>query len=148
MTDRNFGSDEKGGFNEVSRAYKLDPSIEHYVKLRRENPEAEIEVKIVGGIDQLFYLEPELRRYGIDPELVASALDANEQAISELSLHIMEKMIEARKSASGGKTHLVSRGLAIPDKLIDWNELDGRTLHSARSDCLDKRTVGRFQPGI
>lgn len=29
-----FGTDEGGGFNAISRSYKNDPTIEHYVKLR------------------------------------------------------------------------------------------------------------------
>jgi len=32
----------------------------------------------------------------------------------------MEKIIEAREIAAGGQTHLIRRGLAIPEKLIDW----------------------------
>ena len=115
-----YGSDEDGGFNASSKAYKLDPSLEHYLRLRRERPDAEIEVAVLGGIDQLFYLEPELKKFGIDPDLVASAMDANPDAISELSLQLMEKIIEARSLAQDGRTHLVRRGLAIPDKLVNW----------------------------
>jgi hypothetical protein len=120
MAEHSFGTDKGGGFNEFSKAYKRDPSIEHYVRLRREHPDAEIEVSVIGGIDQLFYMESELRRFGIDPELVSAALDADAEAISELSLQLMEKMIEGRRLTNEGKTHLVRRGLAIPDKLIDW----------------------------
>jgi hypothetical protein len=43
-TGRQFGSDDEGGFNEISKTYKKDPTLENYVKLHREVPEAEIEV--------------------------------------------------------------------------------------------------------
>jgi hypothetical protein len=115
-----FGTDEGGGFNAISRSYKNDPTIEHYVKLRRENPDAEIEVSVVGGMDQLMFMEPELRKFGFDPQIVAGVLDADPEAISVLSLQIMERMIEARDLARSGQTHLTRRGLVVPDKLINW----------------------------
>lgn len=115
-----FGSQKKGGFNKFTKAYKKAPSIENYIKLRRENPNAEIEIAVLGGIEPLFYMEPELRRHGFDPKMVAGAMDANPAAISEISLQLMEKIIEARKLAQAGKSHLARRGLAIPEKLIDW----------------------------
>jgi hypothetical protein len=115
-----YGSDKDGGYNELSKAYKKKPSIELYVKLRRAHPDAEIEVSVIGGMEQLFYMEPELRRFGFDPLLVASVMDADPDAISELSLQLMEGMIKARHLSKGGKTHLSRRGLAIPDKLINW----------------------------
>jgi len=114
-----YGSDG-GGFNAFSKAYKKNPSIEHYVKLRRENPNAEIEVSVIGGLDQLCFMQPELKKYGIDPYLVASVMDADFDAISKLSLQLLEKMIEARELARKSRTHLARRGLAIPDKLINW----------------------------
>jgi hypothetical protein len=114
-----FGSDENG-FNEISKAYKKNPSIENYVKLRRGNPEAQIEVAVVGGIESLFYMRRQLERYGISANLVASVMDADCDAISEISLQLMEKIIETRKLTKAGKSQLIRRGLAIPDKLIDW----------------------------
>ena len=96
MTD--FGSKEEGGFNEFTKAYKKDPSIENYLKLRRENPDAEIEVGVIGGMEQLLYMQHELRRCGIDPNLVAKMMDAIPEAIGELALRLMEKMIEARRT--------------------------------------------------
>ncbi len=115
-----YGCKDGGGYNGPSMAYKKAPSIEHYVKLRRRDPGAEIEIAVVGGIDQLFFMEEELRKYGFDPEMIASVLDADPEAISELSLQIMEKMIEAKNLAKAGGTHLTRRGLAVPDKLVNW----------------------------
>ena len=99
---------------------KADPSIENYVRLRRGDPEAEIEIGIVGGFELMFYMREELAQYGIDPELLGGILDADQDAISEMALRLMEKLIEAQAIAADGETHLIRRGLAIPEKLIDW----------------------------
>ena len=115
-----FGTGKKGGFNKLTRAYKNDPSIENYLKLRRRYPKAEIEIAVLGGIEPLFYMEPELRRYGIAPDLVAGVMDADPIAISEISLFLMEKIIEARTLSRAGESQLSRRGRAIPDKLVDW----------------------------
>jgi hypothetical protein len=96
----------KNGFNEWTRAYKAAPSIENYIKLRRENPRAEIEVSILGGMEPLFYMEHELNRYGIDSDLVASVMDSDSEAISEISLQLMERIIEARQLSEAGRSHL------------------------------------------
>ena len=115
-----FGTEEDGGFNKVTKAYKRSPSLELYVRLRREQPDAEIEVSVTGGMDQLYFMENELKSYGFDPHLYASILDADPDAISEMSLQIMEKMIDAHARKKAGETHLARRRLIIPDKLIDW----------------------------
>lgn len=104
----------------LSRAFKKDPTIENYIKLRRAYPNVPIEIAIHGGIDPLFYMEPELTRYGIDADDMASAFDADQDAISKIALQLMEKIIERRRLQKKGKTHLVRRGLTIPDNLIDW----------------------------
>ena len=115
-----FGSRKDGRYNELSKSYKSEPSIENYVRLRRTDPAAEIEISVIGGMEQLFFMEAELRKYGFDPAMIASVLDANTEAIGELSLQIMEKMVEAKNLAKGGQTHLARRGRAIPDKLVNW----------------------------
>ncbi|MEH2506843.1 hypothetical protein V1290_005654 [Bradyrhizobium sp. AZCC 1578] len=117
---RQFGTDEGGGFNAATKAYKSDPSLENYVALRRQHPSAEIEVAVTGGIDQAFYIQPVVERFGIDIDLVLGALDADAQKISQLSLLLMEKMIAAKRLSRRGQTQLIRRGAAVPDKLIDW----------------------------
>ena len=120
--DGEDGEDGEDGdkFDALTKAYKKNPSIEHYVKLRRENPHAEIEVSVFGGIDPLLFMEPELVRFGIDPLLVASVMDADTDAISKLCLQLLDEIIAARSLTKCGETHLGRRGLAIPDKLINW----------------------------
>ncbi|BAU88722.1 hypothetical protein MPPM_0117 [Methylorubrum populi] len=106
--------------DDLTKLYKTDPSIEHYVRLRREKPGARIEVAVIGGLESMFYMREEFERYGIDPDLLGGILDADPEAVSEVSLRLMEKMIEARQMDGAGQTHLIRRGMAIPDRLIDW----------------------------
>jgi hypothetical protein len=120
MDCQNFGSKEDGGFNEITKEYKANPSIENYVRLRRANPDAEIEVSVIGGFESMFYMRDELSRHGIEPDLLGGILDADQDAVSEISLRLMEKIIEARQAEQSGESHLIRRGLAVPEKLIDW----------------------------
>jgi hypothetical protein len=119
MSDE-YACDENGKYNACTRAYKENPSMERYLKLRRESPHEEIEISFLGGVEALCCLEPELQKFGFDPALVASIMDADPEAISELSLQIMEKLAAARSGRRKGSTHLIRRNLAIPDKLVDW----------------------------
>src|SRR5262245_13852451 len=120
-----------GGFRALSRSYKSNPTIENYVTLRRKFPEETIEIAVTGGLDWVY--EHALKQFGISAELVVSVLDADQDAISELSLQLLERIIERRRVESSGKTHVVSRKLAIGDQLVnflinmmldslDWND--------------------------
>jgi hypothetical protein len=68
----------------------------------------------------MFYMREELGKYGIDTELLGGILDGDPNAIDEMSLLLMEKMIEARQIEEAGETHLIRRGLAVSERLIDW----------------------------
>jgi hypothetical protein len=76
--------------------------------------------RVIGSFESMFYMRDELERYDIDPDLLGGVLDADPEAIGEVSLRLMERMIEARALERAGETHLVRRGRAVPDKLIDW----------------------------
>ncbi|MEX4006750.1 hypothetical protein [Neoaquamicrobium sediminum] len=117
---RQFGTLEGSGWTPETLEYWRNPATENYVALRRANPDAEIEVRTNGGIDQLFAVEDELKSYEIDPDLFVSVFDANQEAISYFALFFMEKIAEAKALRAAGETHLVRRGLVVPDKLIDW----------------------------
>jgi hypothetical protein len=115
-----YGSKPTGGYNDASKNYKNNPTIENYIRLRAEQPDAEIEVAVHGGIDQLFFMEPILKGHGINPASMAAVLDADPDAISELSLFFMKAIVVSRAKRKAGETHTSRRGVTIPDKLIDW----------------------------
>jgi hypothetical protein len=108
------------GFNLVTRAYKANPTIENYVALRRQHPDEAIQVAVTGGLDWLFGKQKIFTQFGIDPHLVAGVLDADPNDISELSLRLLELIIERKKFEKAGKTHVVSRGLAISDNTVNY----------------------------
>jgi hypothetical protein len=108
------------GFSEFSRSYKSNPTIENYVGLRRKHPKETIEVAVTGGLDWLFGNERTLEQFGISADLVAGTLDAEPHAISELSLQLLELIIERKRVERAGKTHVVSRKLAISDHLVNF----------------------------
>ena len=105
---------------DLTQAYKQDPSIENYLRIRRAHPDVEFDVGIFGRASEWFYIQPELERFGISWELLLSVLEAKPDAISEMALLLLEKASERKRKAKGGGTHLVRRGNAIPDKLVDW----------------------------
>jgi putative tryptophan/tyrosine transport system substrate-binding protein len=143
-----YARDAEGKYNACTRAYKDNPSIELYLKLRRENPNNEIEISFLGGIDALFCLEPKLRKFGFDPQLVAKTMNADPDAISELSLQIMEKIVSARAVARRGKTHLIRRELAVPNSLIDWSAMPViGFLHSVSPDPMVSHALA-FRRGL
>ena len=110
---------EQQGFSELSKAFKRDPTIENYVRLRRENPDEVIEIAVSSGLEWLFSNEELLKSNGIPPLLVGGILDADHACISELSLLLLEKIIEKKGLSARGETHLVGRGNAISESLID-----------------------------
>ncbi len=120
MAQSHFGTCEDGGFNDASKTYKADPTLETYVRLRRADPSEEIEVAVIGGFESLFHMRAEFERYGLDSDLLAGLLDADQGAIGEIALCVMEAMITARQRERAGETQLSSRGEAIPLKLVDW----------------------------
>jgi len=131
-------SDEKAdggsrGFQGATKDYKNNSTIENYVELRRQNPDEIIEVATTSGMEWVFSNEDMLSSFGIPAVLVVSTLDADQHAISELSLQLMELLIERKVAEGQGGTHLASRGEAISDSLVnhlismmmdglDWND--------------------------
>jgi hypothetical protein len=104
----------------LSCHYQENPTIENYVKLRRANPETVEAVKITSGYDWLFANSQCLRDMGIEPGTFESMLWADEAALSEVSLRLLELIIERRELSADGVTHAVGRGEAISDSLVNY----------------------------
>jgi len=151
-----FGSDARLTlFKERVSAYQEKPSLENYLRLRRDIPDAEIDVALFGGLDPLFALAEELVKHGIDPILVAGALDASEPAIDELSLRLMECLVARGKLSDTGPGHIEQRRNAISDTLInylivimleamEWNESNPIVVPSSLIVLIRDRLCGEF----
>ena len=68
-------------FTRLAVAFRTEPSIERYLDIRKSFPEVDIQIGISGGIDPLLAIGEKCRQHGIDPELVASAMDGFEPGI-------------------------------------------------------------------
>jgi hypothetical protein len=124
-------------FKQLVVSYRREPSIESYLRVRRQFPEIEIQIGRFGGIDPLFILEKEFQKHGIDPQLVAAILDADEPSIDDLCLQLIEKIVEREKISKDEAGHIQKRRAAISDAMvnylivtilesIDWNEQEVR----------------------
>jgi hypothetical protein len=107
-------------FTKLVVEYRQQHSIEAYLRVRREFPEVEIQVGHFGGIDALFSLEEEFKRQGLDPRLIAAALDSNEPAIDALSLRLLELLVARDKLPKDGPGHIEQRRNAISDGVVNY----------------------------
>jgi hypothetical protein len=113
--------------------YRKDASIQNYLSIRQKFPEVEIQVAHFGGIDALFSLEADFKDQGINPDLIAGALDADEPSVDELCLHLLELLSERHELPKSGPGFIDRRRKAISDASVnylittileayDWNE--------------------------
>lgn len=110
-----------GPQDELSKSFKQEPTLEHYVKLRRSYPGQEIEISVLGGFDAHLELSDEYHRYGIDPTLVISAtLDSNPSAVSALSLQLIDNIVHRDQLTKARHTHLSRNNSVVPEKMVDW----------------------------
>lgn len=120
-------------FKQLVVDYRQKPTIENYLRVRRQFPEIEILIDEFGGIDPLFVLGKEFQDQGIDPQLIAECLDAYEPSIDALCLRLMERIIEREKISKNEPGHIEKRRAAIADAMVnylivtilesfDWNE--------------------------
>jgi hypothetical protein len=107
-------------FKQLIVQYRQEQSIEDYVQIRRRFPEVEIQVSQFAGIDSLFALESELKKVGVNPDLVAAALDADEPSIDTLCLHLLELLIARSKLPKTGPGHIAMRRSAISDTTVNY----------------------------
>ena len=99
-------------------AYWKEPTITNYVRLSRAYGTPAIAQTFIDFDAHAF--EKELHQFGMEPLLVSGALDGNEFEIEELSLQLMERLIERDNLAKKGHTQVQSWGIAISDSLVDF----------------------------
>jgi hypothetical protein len=131
-------SDERlASFKQAVVDYRQKPTIDAYLRVRQQFPEIEILIGELAGIDPLFVLAEEFQKQGIDRQLVASCLDADEPSIDALCLHLIEKIVEREKISKDEPGHIQKRRAAISDAMVnylivtilescDWNDQEVR----------------------
>jgi hypothetical protein len=107
-------------FTKAVSEYRREQRIEEYLHLRQRFPEVEIQVGRFAGIDPLFALERQFKSEGIDPQLVAAALDADEPAIDRLSLRLIELVVAREKLPKSGPRSIELRRAAISDSTVNY----------------------------
>lgn len=111
---------ETGSFSELSKAYKDNPTIEHYAKLRRDNRGQLIEISTNWSLDWCLANQERVAELGIDIYDIVGSLDGDEACASRFSLRLIELIIERRARKKAGDTHLVGRGEVISDSLVNY----------------------------
>lgn len=119
MNDAEFATLDES-VAKLLRQYKESPTIDNYVALRRKHPEIDCNINTTFGGEWLYAFDDELSKLGISPRLIARIVDVDIGAYDELSLLLLEKIIYRRNLAISGGTHLVSRGIAISDPMINY----------------------------
>jgi hypothetical protein len=106
-------------------------TVDQYVKFRRMglDEDRSLENDPHNYLNKIETVANQLQRYGIDRNLVLKALDLDpteswqtqemDSACDSLAVTLLEKIVDRKKAESGGETHLVGRGEAIPDSLIN-----------------------------
>lgn len=110
---------------EVTAAFKKRLSIQNYARLRRQFPQAHIDICMSDTLE-FAYADHGLDDFEIEAGLLAEALTGNRQAICELSLTLLELIAARDQAERHGATHLVSRGFAISDAMV--NQLINRMI--------------------
>ena len=107
-------------FKQLVVAYRREPTIESYIQIRRKFPEVEIQIGEFGGIDALFALQEDFEKQGVDPGLVAAALDSDEPSLDALSLRLLECLVARSKLPRDGVGYIEKRRSAISDAMVNY----------------------------
>jgi hypothetical protein len=101
-------------------AYRKDATIQNYLQVRREFPEIEILVGRFGGLEALFTLQKDFESRGIDPHLIAAALDADEPGVDALCLRLLELLAARDNLPKSGPGQIEKRRSAISDATVNY----------------------------
>lgn len=109
-----------GKLSEASISCQDTQSPELYLKLRRENPGEMIQISRPDNPKSTIASLVQLRDQGIHADTVAGVLDGSLDAINNLSLYLLEKLIDREKLQAQGENQLQSRNLVIKDSLVSY----------------------------
>jgi hypothetical protein len=107
-------------FSAAVLRFRTHQTFENYLRVRHDFPEAEIYVGHLEGLEALFALQDDFKAQGIDPQLVAAALDANEPSIDALCLRLIELLVVRNSITKGVPGWLEKRRAAIRDETVDY----------------------------
>ena len=107
-------------FKQLVLRYEKDPTIANYLQIRRDFPEAEVEVGIFSGIDAPFKFEEKLAGQGFDPTLIVGALDAYEPDIDAVCLRLLELLEAKRNLPKEGVGIIEERHKAISETTVNY----------------------------
>jgi hypothetical protein len=135
-------------FRKLAETYQEQPTLENYLRLRRDIPEAEIDVGVFAGLDQIEILEGELNKHEVLAQLVVGSLNAY-----ELSLRLMECLVARDNLPNEGPGHITRRRNAISDTLvayliammleaIEWNKSNPIVIPSSLIVLIRDRLCG------
>ena len=133
----NWSDERLAAFKQIIADYRRKPTIDAYLRVRQQFPEVEIQIGVLAGIDPLFVLKEEFEKQGVDRELVAGCLDADEPSIDDLCLQLIEKIVAREKISKDEPGHIQKRRAAISDAMVnylivtileacDWNDVEVR----------------------
>jgi hypothetical protein len=105
-------------FKKLALTFRKEPSIEHYLAIRTEFPELDIQIGMSRGLEPLWEIEDKCKQCGIDPHLIAGAMDGSERAIDRLCLTVMKRIV-AREGISGSGAYQRRRA-AISDAMVNY----------------------------
>lgn len=102
------------------RILAANPTIANYLLIRRMYPTREPTGWWFSGYDPLHAMSDDLAKWQISVEDVAGAMDADHSAIERVSLRLLELLAERQEMRARNETHLISRGEAVSDQLVDY----------------------------
>jgi hypothetical protein len=133
MESLGWSSEKAESFIDAVIAHRKNASLQNYLSIRQKFPEVEIQVARFGGIEALFTLQADFESQGIDPKLIAGALDGVETSVDALCLRLLELLLERERLPTRGPGSIDRRRKAISDASVsylittileayDWNE--------------------------
>ena len=111
--------ERRASFMKAVVAYRREPSIEHYLRVRREFPEVEIQVALFGELAIVSDLKDLFEEQGIELHLIAEAMDGTGPSIDALSLRLMQLLTEGKHQKSG-PGHIEKRRGAVTDTMMNY----------------------------
>jgi hypothetical protein len=106
--------------DDLAENYQLRPKLSEYINLRRTAGFSVIDSNRFFNLDLMLLLDGELKKYQIDPLVVAKVLDGNDLMVDELCLQVMESIESRRSLEHKGRKHVQARKEGIPDSLVDF----------------------------